>query len=79
MKYLFEKIEEEMSPLESISKQIEFIFADFRWKGLKAEEFEKIIKKEEPRINLISVEKKETKVVVCFGNEELKSEIRRLF
>jgi hypothetical protein len=78
VQYLFEKLEEEMSPLESISNQIAFAFADFRWKNLQVQDFSKIIKEEEPRAEIVSVTQNKKQLVVCFSNEEMQSEFRRL-
>jgi ribosome maturation factor RimP len=79
MKYLFENLECDVSQLQAISNQIAFSFSDLNWRTMRQDDVVKVIAYEEPRINVNKVDKTDDRIVVCFDNEELKGEFRRLF
>ena len=79
MRYLLERLENNLSDLDAISTQVAFAFEDIWWKEISSQQMEEIICQEEPRLNIIKVIKQNDKSIVYFYNEELQGEFRRLF
>lgn len=78
MKYLFEKLEQDISLLDSISNQIAFSLLDLSTKKLDLKELKEILQQEEGRVDITEIEK-DKKLIISFYSEELQDEFRRLF